>query len=435
MSYQKENDEFLHDFLENSFFRGWKHHEEAFENFSRIELTFAPDCNLDCKYCYYAQYGDELWPLEVRSVQSQRKNLATILDFLIDNEYTPEIEFFSGEPLVTKFGLECLDTILTRFANVEKKPKAIVIPTNFTFLLHDDKIEEVERLLMKSNEVGIRTFLSASFDGKYMEQNRPFKYGPEVRDDAYYDKCFAFAKKWNCGFHPMVYSDGIEFWKENFLWFQAKLKEYELPFDGMYLLEVRDKEWTTKQLEVYGQFIEFLVEWASEHLGDTDKLVDFILQRGFNILKSAITTVGRGIGCSVQSVLFVRMGDLAIIPCHRTSYPAFNYGRFVVEDDKITGVEAGNIALMNTLLSFKTVAQPYCEKCNIKYLCNGGCLGSQFETNGELFTPIPTVCAMYKQKMISLARAYSKVGAYDKLTRLIQPEKKAALDRIKGGPQ
>lgn len=433
MSYQKENDEFLWHLLSNSFFRGWKHHEKAFENFSRIELTFTPNCNLDCKYCYYARHGDELHPLEVRSVPNQRKNLATLLDFFVDNDYTPDIEFFSGEPLVTNFGLECLDAILTRFSDVEKKPKSIIVPTNFTFLLHDDKTEEVERLLVKSQEVGIRIFLSASFDGKYMEQNRPFKFGPEVRDDAYYDKCFAFAKKWKCGFHPMVYSEGIELWEKNFLWFQEKFVEHGLPFDNIYLLEIRNKEWTTQQIKEFGQFVEFLVEWAYNHLsGDTDKLTEFIIRKGFNMLKSSLTTIGRGIGCSLQSVLYVRMGDLTMIPCHRTSYPPFNYGRFVVEDGKIMGVEAGNITLMNTILSFRTTALPYCEKCDIKTLCNGGCLGSQFETNGELFTPIPTVCAMYKQKMVSLARAYSRFGVYDKLTRLIMPEKKAALDRIKG---
>jgi len=36
----------------------------------------------------------------------------------------------------------------------------------------------------------------------------------------------------------------------------------------------------------------------------------------------------------------VRAGDLSIIPCHRTSYQKFIYGKYKTENNKIIGIEA-----------------------------------------------------------------------------------------------
>ena len=52
-------------------------------------------------------------------------------------------------------------------------------------------------------------------------------------------------------------------------------------------------------------------------------------------------------GCTINRALIVRMGDLAIVPCHRTSYDQFLLGYFNVENEKIVGVTAKNIQLMN----------------------------------------------------------------------------------------
>ena len=52
-------------------------------------------------------------------------------------------------------------------------------------------------------------------------------------------------------------------------------------------------------------------------------------------------------GCTINRALIVRMGDLAIVPCHRTSYDQFLLGHFNVENEKIIGVTAKNIQLMN----------------------------------------------------------------------------------------
>jgi len=38
----------------------------------------------------------------------------------------------------------------------------------------------------------------------------------------------------------------------------------------------------------------------------------------------------------------VRLGDLAICPCHRQAYDEYLYGHFVVENNRITGIKANN---------------------------------------------------------------------------------------------
>ena len=49
------------------------------------------------------------------------------------------------------------------------------------------------------------------------------------------------------------------------------------------------------------------------------------------------------ISCNLVHHLTVRLGDLAIIPCHRLSYDKLIYGKYKVSDNKIVGIEALNI--------------------------------------------------------------------------------------------
>lgn len=89
-----------------------------------------------------------------------------------------------------ELGYQVLDRVI-EWQNGNEVRHPIVIPTNFTFIFDEDKIERIESLMEKSKE---RILLSASVDGKYCDENRPFING-KVRDDEYYDRMFRFAKK------------------------------------------------------------------------------------------------------------------------------------------------------------------------------------------------------------------------------------------------
>lgn len=438
MTYQTENDALVNSFLERTFLATWRNQAGENENYRKLEFFLSTKCDLTCAYCYLARFGKQLYPPKFQKNKLVLDNLSIVLDWLIENKLVPQLEIFSGEPLSQNIGYQALDMILDKFKNVENKPKSIVVPTNFTFILDDDKTKRIDLLLKKSREMGMPIILSASIDGKYCEANRPFKHsGDDPRDDDYYNRVFAFCKKWHFSFHPMIYSQNIERWPANFLWFQKMFVEHGIPWDGMYLLEVRNAEWDRESTVKFQDFISWLIEWVfTTHCHNKpEEYLNFAMRnsRGFNILGTPLTTCGRGLGCSIQATIHLRMGDLTIIPCHRTSYPGMNFAHFEIKDGRIAGIKADNPELMIAIASLDSKNQPMCEACLIKDLCAGGCLGSQLETTGDLFSPIPTVCRLEHAKIQAMVNTYKKLGLFEIICNKVTQEKKYALEVIANG--
>jgi len=418
VNFQEENDQLFNSVLAHTFFR-------EIENFNNVEFYLGARCNQRCSYCYLVRYGKELYPTEIEKKDLLLHNLGLLCDWMIENGYSWNIDYFAGEDYSVMF--PALELILNKFGGAKKRPKRIVIPTNYSFLSNKKLTSRMESLLRRLREVGIPILLSASFDGKYGDCAR------KKRDDKFYDACFRFNKRWGFGFHPMIAPQNVEHWKENWLWFQENFSRFGLPFNNIYLLEVRNVEWSKVKIRQFGEFIEFLIEWTFNYAcsRDADLLLDLIFRRrGYNILSNTLSTVGRGLGCSFQSCLYIRVGDLSIVPCHRTSYKPFILGKFKVEKGKIVGIEAKNPELFIGGITFDFKNQPQCEACLIKHLCSGGCLGSQFETTGDMFSPIPTVCQLEHQKVVSMIKAYKKVGVFEMIKQRVCEEKKASLEAI-----
>lgn len=437
MDYQKENNKLIESFLKRTFFKAWQNPGiKELINFQTVEIWLNNKCNLGCKYCYLNRYGDNLYPPEAQDNQKVLKNLEIFLDWLIENKFTLRIELFGGEPLIQETGFKAIEMILEKYKNIKKKPCSLVIPTNYTFLLSEKLTQRIENLLKKAKKIDLPIFLSASFDGKYCEKSRPFKNIKssqlDPRNDKYYDKAFTFGKKWGFGFHPMIYSEEIKKWKKNWLWFQKKFQKHNIPWDNIYLLEIRNAEWRNEQILEFGKFIEFLIKWTFHNPchGNLEEFLFFLLRKGYNILGSPFTTVGRGIGCSIQSAVHLRLGDLALVPCHRTSYPPFVFGHFKTKKNKIIGVEISNPELMLTIYSFDAKNQPQCENCLLKTLCSFGCLGSQFETTGDLFSPIPVVCQLEHIKIASIINALKELKVFEAVLNKTDSQKSEALRMI-----
>jgi len=242
--------------------------------------------------------------------------------------------------------------------------------------------------------------LSLSVDGKHVENyNRPLRNG-KIKDDVFFDRCFEYAKRWGLSFHPMIYSDTIDRWIDNFLWFQEMFKKHDICWLNIYLLEVRNVNWTKEQLQHLYNFFKFIVGWSFEKSGQTaENFPKWSFQHHvFNIF-SPFASVGRGTGCSIQSTVQLRLGDLTHSVCHRAAYKPHEMWRFVVENDEIVDIEPINSNLMVAWASMDMETFPVCESCYLKYLCTGQCLGSMYEAQNTLFTPIPTVCAVEHVKI------------------------------------
>jgi len=428
-TFEYQNKQIGLSFLEHTIFRGWK--TNFHQSWKNLELFIGGKCNLACKYCYLHKYGDQLFPKYLDD-STTIKNLELVCDWLLENAYYPDIEIFSGEPLINEKGFIAIDLVLDKFANKYPGMK-LTIPTNMTFLLNDMLTSKVEELYVKAAQGNVKLLLSASVDGKYCGVNRPMKNGLEYNTDEFYDKVFAFIKKHGLGLHPMVYSENIELWPANFLWFQEMLNKFQIDWTNLYLLEVRNYNWSIQEVILFEKFIDFLIRWTFKQCNsNVDEYIKFMFghSHGFNILGSPLSSVDRGIGCSIQSTLVLRVGDLAIFPCHRLSYPIFKLGHFITQENRISGLEIDNVEMLIVKHTFEGRTMPICESCLIKDLCSLGCLGSQFEVTGDLFSPIPTVCRLEHGKIIAMIRTYKDLDIYDDVMSRISKAKKYAMEEL-----
>lgn len=427
MSFVSDNSELLKSMFERTLFTAWKKGDPN-DPYGRLELIVTADCNLRCRYCYMFRYGDKLCPPSANNRDDIREHTKMICDWTIENGYRPSVELFSGSPLSQDICLEVLDIIYDKFKDQpeDKKWLHIIIPTNMSFLLNDDLTERVKDLYDRFMDIKMPILLSASLEGKYMEDNRPFKFNQNIpglflppgpddpRDDAYYDKTMEFIRDYNCGTHPMIYSRKIEDWKKNFLWYQEMFEKHGISWQNMYLLEVRNIEWTDEQLLELCDFIRFLINWTFEKCGkDKQRFIDYVFRHGFNILRSPFCTTARGLTCSIQTCLFVRLGDLKIVPCHRLAYDGYEYGRFIVKDGKIVDIEAKNVEMAIGVHSYAGTNAPQCQDCLINTTCPRQCLGSCLESIGDPFTQIPTVCKMMHMKYYTIIDEFKKLGVYE----------------------
>lgn len=427
--FKKENDLLTKSILDHIFFKNWHYTNKNKGNFAHLELDVKFICDLACKYCYVNNYADILYPKELYNDEAILNNTKAIIKWLIKNELNPTLDIFSGELFSQKIGFMVLDTIYDLYKEAPEyvRPKEIVIPSNFTFILSDKLTQMVDDIRDRLHRINIKFILSASIEGKYMEENRPFKNGKkEIRDDIFYDKVFAYCKKYGYGFHPMVYSNNIKKWIDNFLWYQYMFEKHDIDPFALYLLEVRNAEWSMEQIISFQEFYDFIIKWIFEKADKNNKRFIHLLFNhcGFNMVSSILTTNGRGLGCSIQSTLYVRLGDLKIFPCHRTFYDHFQTAQFITDsDNNIIDIDGVNPELMLAIYSFQSNVAPYCASCINKYLCSKGCLGAQFETTGDLFTPIPTVCQLEFAKTFQYIKTMKEIGVYDDLKMFIRSNK------------
>ena len=335
-----------------------------------IECYITPECNQSCSYCYLCQHGKELYPEELRDHDTILKNFKIFIQHCIDNKLFPDrFDLFSGEIWASPLGLNILHEIEDAIINRGFSPRAIIIPSNCSFIFDDKALIEIEEIMTNLSKTNTRLVFSCSNDGKYVDlQNRPFTNPQdyaniEKASDEYYDKLFNFCKKWNFGFHPMVAAAGIEVWGDNFKWWYEQLKKYNISlYNGIMFLEVRNDDWTEDKIISYLKYLNSSIEYLkNEAFTSLEVAKSSTPTEIFNLWRfHKLPNQGQGhysplriytgnpiTSCTIHRSLVVRMGDLAIVPCHRTSYEELILGHYEVKDDKIIGIKAKNIQMAN----------------------------------------------------------------------------------------
>ena len=379
-----------------------------------LELYITDVCNQKCEYCYLIKHQNELYPKEYRSQETILNNLKIFLNYLLENNYDsiPEFSIFTGEIWHTDFGLKVLEEIYNYCLKAKNPPFSIMIPSNFTFILNDNQTQKIEEWINKFGELKTYIHFSCSIDGLILEnKNRPFNDLSQnyiKNQEEHYEKIFKWCKKMCFGFHPMVNSYSIEDWKEQYKWWIDKFVEHGFDvYKNSMFLEVRNDEWTHDKIFSYLDYLNFATDYLLNKYFNKDyiELLHFMLNINLPVTGNYVN-----VQLLRQSYgMCIRLGDLSWVPCHRTSYEPFVYGKFKVENGKIVGLEGKNTTLATAIYSLGYKGHPKCDTCAIGDLCLRGCYGAQFESNQELFYPCSTVCDLFFAKNLFLYYKIKKI--------------------------
>lgn len=428
MTNEELNDYTFEHFLNSYFYKDWLRDNPD----NHLEIIFSPKCNLKCEYCYMHKYSSTTFPSHMFDAEISIKNSIKILDWLGRNNYAPALEIFSGELFAQKSGYDLIENILDFFESHPnyKRPPYIIIPTNGTFLHSEKLTEKIEKYMERFEEFDCPMILSFSTDGLIVEEtSRAYKIDLDLdesldkpRDQEYYDKMFSFMVKHHMCVHPMVYSKHVNKWIENFNWFMDMYEKYDIPWWDLYLLEVRNYDWTEENVQDFSKFLEYIMDYAWDKLDHNEDLyIDWLttspgfndrICSGFNILFNTFAKSGVGTRCGMQNQLTIRASDLTVFPCHRLMYPGLDIGTY----DEDFNFHVKQIELGIAVHSFDPMEQNVCSTCAIKHLCTTQCFGAQFETTKDMFTPIPSVCYLNFMKVKTILTKLDKLNLLEKFT-------------------
>lgn len=438
--FQKEQDTLLKTVLSTRFFRTWTGFRDPTDvPRGHVELYITSQCNQKCEYCYLVKYPD-LYPKEFLDPTLIKDNLKIFYDWVLANGFViPQIEFYTGEIWHSKFGTDILDITLEYLAN-GMQVRQFMIPSNCSFLKNYKQATLIQNYIERFKYVGSNLVFSISIDGKIVDNDIRPNVNPKItHTDEFYDMAFSFSKRNGFGFHPMVAAASIDLWPENYKWWKSMLKKYNMTLGEVMMLEVRNDDWTDEKIESFLRFEEVLIQDLLAR-NDNDPIKAGIFAFGVNqtyldktlepiedhemsaYAPYHLSETDEFLGCTLQNTLTIRLGDLAICPCHRTAYNKNLYGWFVVEDGQITDIKANNPqqAIRNFFVN-NHVGTLGCDACPYNKYCMGGCPGQQMEKFSDPYHLDPSVCKFLKAKVKFLIKRYHDLGFLDWLKENITP--------------
>ena len=419
-----QDKQLLNDMLERHYFSKFRLGE------GQLELFLTGACKANCDYCYLKKHQKDLYPVNLHNNDTIIKNLRMVLEWYIENNFSCCLDIFSAEWITTPLADKVIDTIISAFEKVplEKRPPMIIAADNMQFLKNEEYTKKVEDYISRLNTIGIRLQLSASVDGKYCD------YGRTENSDEFYKKLNEFLVKYNYQAHPMVSSDNIKYWINNYLWWQENFDKSIS--DTLLTLEVRDNTWTTESINYLIRYCDFLIDYIFVNKFDCNKLefLKYILNINdfeqtdskmprscYNIIGFNQTNIEDNFAytrCSFHGSLPIRLGDLSIGLCHRTWYPELQVAQMEIDNNKIIGIDPVNVALLILKTRLSKTCLPHCENCKFIGICPGHCLGASYEEYENLLVPQMEVCQMYRAKCSFLIYKYRKMGLFEEIEKL-----------------
>jgi radical SAM protein with 4Fe4S-binding SPASM domain len=159
-----------------------------------------------------------------------------------------------------------------------------------------------------------------------------------------------------------------------------------------------------------------------------DSFLDEVgLTRGFNMLTSPFSIIGRGFGCSMQSTLNLTMHNLALVPCHRSGYKSNVTGYFDFFEDGSYDFKPNNVELYLSEQSAVATQIAPCSACPINLLCSGTCIGSNIEETGDPYTAPPSVCRMEHIKTAAIIKGMDEINVLDFYLRNVDSKRASQI--------
>ena len=421
-----EQDELLYFVLNERYFKPWSVHHDPDFDFNQISFTLNPDsklelyltslCNQNCEYCYLVKHKG-LYPAEYNKREIILENLEKIFNWIIEKDFMiPEIEFFTGEIWQSNFGLEVLEKGLQA---IKKgiKTNGFLIPSNCSFVLDEVQLSKIQRYINEYRKNGINLQFSISVDGAILENEvRPLNNGT-IKTQEFYERLFLFAKHNGYNFHPMVASVSVDRWIENYAWWEDMFNKYDMDIGNLMMLEVRNNDWTPESIEHYNKFMTALMKKRFKECNSDPEafMRDYFCFNGEGLhgyVPYAPAEADTFPGCTVANSFTIRVGDLAICPCHRTAYNQFLYGHFLLDENgKIDKIQASNPQMAVRILMSNAKSTSFkCDTCVYSPYCLRGCYGAQYEEEKDPFMPIEGVCTFFKAKWDNIIIQLEKLG-------------------------
>ena len=444
---------------------------------ANFELILSKDCPHKCIYCYYSNYGDLLYEGVTKDDAVLLNNTKKIINFLLKNNLFCVFDLFSGDIFYQSFYKEFFNILLEYFKEINKKLfidklkfrykiyHPVLIPvSDYSMLkfISDEDFKnsfkkEIVDVFMKNN---VRIALSLSVDGPFMDyKNRPsildktkdnesfyskiVKIFKEMVDDVYFDrktdeKIDSYQQSAS-GLHPMVYSSNIQYWIDNYIWFSEKTStKYSINEDGFidfnilhapfYMLEVRNTNWRNEEVLSMFYLIQAMFSHISIYLFKNNFTFLSVLNRDKNIydyvnnvnfFNSYYSTIGRGLGCSLQTSLALRLQDMGIVACHRQSYKENLSAYIDIDDNYNLKINAKNVEFYIFNMTLDKESLGACSICAINRICPGPCIGANYEATGDGAYVHPNVCRMEYFKSLGFVKSLLDHGIYRDYIKLL----------------
>ena len=418
-NFNLQNDELLEYILTTKFFNNFK--DIPANEKVGLELYITPTCNQKCDYCYLVKYENELYPKEINDEKLILQNLEILLDWFLENEFViPELDIFSGEIWGKPLGNKIFDIILN-YIKKGLKINLISIPSNCSFVLKDQELNSMRNYWNKFKNYNIHLNISASVDGLILDkQFRSFKDESlnNLRNTEFYNKLISFITEIKGGFHPMICAQSVDEWIENYKWWDSQLKLFNKSASQIMTLEVRNDDWTNQNIIDLFKFLNFIIDTQTKEFNGFENYLKQVLlakegEYAFYKIERLAIQRPKTPSCTINHFMSIRLGDLAICPCHRLSYNKLLYGWFKISNNKIVGIKANNVMLANKILLGSCKNTIECNVCPYVDTCMRGCLGTQYEKNDDPLINCKSVCGLIKAKTVFLIEKYRQLNCLD----------------------